>query len=132
MKGVIDMKNTVDVCVVSGQDLRRIFREELGGFLDRLCDKLRLNDQLLEAKEAADVLGVKTRTVWQWRKEGRLPYVEISKGSFRFRKSELEEFLAQRTKKEPTPSEHVDRIGRGHHCDADPSRGHVADFRRVG
>ena len=126
------MKNAVDVCVVSSAELRRIFREELNSFLERLSDKLRLNDRLLEAKEAADVLGVKTRTVWQWRKEGRLPYVEISPGSFRFRKSELEEFLTQRTKKEPTASEHAELLVRGNHCDADPSRGNVTDFRRVG
>ncbi len=104
MKGVAAMVARVEIPILTLDDVRRVVREEL--------ERFQLSDPLLDAKEAATLLGVKPRTVWDWRKEGRLPYVEISSGCFRFRKSEIEKFLDERTKREPTPTEYGRDVSR--------------------
>lgn len=49
-------------------------------------------DQLLDARAAADFLGLKAPTVYQWAGAGRLPNFKVG-GAVRFRRSELEEWL---------------------------------------
>ena len=83
------------------QVVRDIVREELA--------QAELRDSLITAKEAAELLGVKPRTVWAWRKEGRFPFVEIAPGQYRFRRSDLKRYVSERTNKEPTAAEYVAR-----------------------
>jgi len=98
------MVTRIEIPVISLDDIRQVVREEL--------DRLRLADALVDAKEAADLLGVKPRTIWDWRKQGRLPYVEISPSCYRFRKSDIEQFLAKRTRREPTSAEFAKKKNR--------------------
>lgn len=54
--------------------------------------------ELLTAKQAADLLGVSKQTLAVWRCEGRydLRYVKVG-ACVRYRRSDLEKFLEQRT-----------------------------------
>ena len=47
---------------------------------------------LLRPGEAARYLGISRTTLWRLAREGRLERVEIRRGSYRFRKSELQRF----------------------------------------
>jgi len=49
-------------------------------------------DGLLDAKELAQVFGVRRATIYQWAKRGLLPCVKVG-GVVRFRASELEKVL---------------------------------------
>lgn len=58
-------------------------------------------DDILIADEAAPILRVKVGTVYDWCAKGLLPHIRILAGKrravIRFRRSELEEFMRQRT-----------------------------------
>lgn len=60
-----------------------------------------IDDPLLLAHEAAELLNVRPATVYQWANKGLLPHVRIRTGGtrpvLRFRKSDLERFLRERT-----------------------------------
>lgn len=93
------MGTRIEIPIVTIEDIRQVVREEL--------ERAQAHDRLLDAHQAAGYLNVKVRTIWVWRKESRLPYVEVSPGTYRFRESDLKRFLSERTKKEPTPTEHA-------------------------
>jgi len=99
------MSTRVEIPILTADEVRQIIREEL--------ERMQTQDRLLEAREAAEYLAVKPRTIWAWRKEGRLPYVEISPGSYRFRESDLKTFVSERTKKQPRPAEYAAGMLRG-------------------
>jgi excisionase family DNA binding protein len=50
-------------------------------------------DRLLRAEEAAKLLGIGKRTVWQLRSRGDLPAVAIG-GATRFRMSDIQKLIA--------------------------------------
>lgn len=54
--------------------------------------------KLLKTSEVAETVSVKIPTVWAWCRLGRLPYIELSPRNFRIRETDLEAFLAKRTK----------------------------------
>jgi excisionase family DNA binding protein len=63
-------------------------------------EKLSEVPQLLTPKEAAEMLGVSTRTLAQWRKAGRhLSWIHLG-GQVRYRLSTIQEFMEHGT---PTP-----------------------------
>jgi len=95
------MVTRIEIPVPTLDEIRQVIREEL--------ERFQLADCLLDAKQAAILIGVKPRTIWDWRKAGRLAFIEISPGSFRFRKSEIQKFLDERTKREATPGEFAER-----------------------
>ena len=47
---------------------------------------------LLDTKQVAEILGITTRTVYLWRKQGRIPYIQLGK-RFVFPLSDLLAFL---------------------------------------
>lgn len=52
--------------------------------------------QLLSEKSLAEILDVSPRTLRTWRKEGRLPYIRISRGTVRYDLAEVMEALDER------------------------------------
>ena len=62
-------------------------------------------DRLLSSQEVAELLGLTVQTVWAMRRDGRLPYVETGEGRYMFRRSDIEEWIERRTKRERTPAQ---------------------------
>lgn len=52
--------------------------------------------QLVSEKNLAEILDVGPRTLRTWRKEGRLPYIRISRGTVRYDLSEVMATLEER------------------------------------
>ena len=52
---------------------------------------------LLNVEEAAALIGVSTGTLYHWIGERRVPIVRLSRRCVRFRRSDLEAWLSQRT-----------------------------------
>ncbi|HEH5945700.1 TPA: helix-turn-helix domain-containing protein [Legionella pneumophila] len=54
-------------------------------------------DKKLNTNEAANYLGVKPKTLWEWRNRTpvSLPYYRMSKRKFIYLKSDLDHYLAQ-------------------------------------
>ena len=96
------MGTQVDIPTI--EEFRRVIREELA--------RAQAQDRLFTAQEAAEYLNVNVRTIWAWRKDGKLPFAEISPGSYRFKESDLKAFLAERSRKEPSPSEYAANMAR--------------------
>ena len=55
-----------------------------------------VGDQLLTAREVADLLGVSAETVLRWTRRGELPAIRLPSGAIRFREAEIEAWLAER------------------------------------
>jgi excisionase family DNA binding protein len=53
----------------------------------------REQDRLLHVREAADLLGVSPKTLYQWKYEGRVPAVKLFGAALRFRLSEIEKLI---------------------------------------
>lgn len=65
--------------------------------------------QLLDADQAADLLGIERRTLWRWAREGMVPHRRLGGRLLSFRRDEL---LAWRDAQPGrTVSEALDRIG---------------------
>lgn len=59
----------------------------------------RQTDRLLTRRQAADFLGLKPQTLACWAMDGlHLPVVKVGARSVRYRLSDLERFLTERTK----------------------------------
>ena len=86
--------NTVEIPILTTEDIRRIVREEL--------ERAQAADELLDAKEAAAFLKVKVRTLWEWRRLGKIPFVKVGPKCYRYKRSDLREFVSQRSKQLPT------------------------------
>jgi excisionase family DNA binding protein len=56
------------------------------------CREERLNTRLLNVAEAADQLGIASKTLYKWVESGQIPYVRIGR-LIRFREADLEEWL---------------------------------------
>lgn len=56
--------------------------------------------QILSEKRLAGILDVSTRTLRTWRKEGRLPYIRISRGTVRY---DLDEVMAALEERKVNP-----------------------------
>lgn len=63
-------------------------------------------DRLLTVREAADMLGLKPATVYDWVYKRRLPVVKLSgpRGPVRFRESDLHRFIVQHTRPAVRPA----------------------------
>jgi excisionase family DNA binding protein len=55
-------------------------------------------NRLLKPQDAADMIGVKKSTIWQWCRSGRLPHIRVTPRCFRIRQSDLETYLAGQTR----------------------------------
>jgi excisionase family DNA binding protein len=55
---------------------------------------LPIQDRLLEAGEAAKVLGIRKSTVYQWAYQRKLPVVKLFNKSLRFRESVIRKLIA--------------------------------------
>lgn len=55
------------------------------------------NPQLIKAEALASMLSVSVRTIRAWQKEGRIPFVKLSRGTVRFSVPSVMEALEQRT-----------------------------------
>ena len=51
-------------------------------------------DELLSTAEVAQMLGVQPRTVDNYRREGKLPYLRFSIRKVKYRKRDVEEFIS--------------------------------------
>jgi excisionase family DNA binding protein len=61
-------------------------------------------DRLLTAKDAARYLGYSEGTVRNYASEGVIPSVKLPTGGLRFRRSELDVWIASRPAAEPAPT----------------------------
>lgn len=52
---------------------------------------------LIKAEALASLLSVSVRTIRAWQKEGRIPFVKLSRGTVRFSVARVMEALEQRT-----------------------------------
>lgn len=52
--------------------------------------------RLLRPAEAARAMGISTTTLWRLRKEGRIPVVEIRRGSIRIAEDAVRHFVEER------------------------------------
>jgi excisionase family DNA binding protein len=55
----------------------------------------RRTDRLLRVDEAADLLGVKPATLYQWAYQRRIPVVKLMGRALRFRESDLQKLIAE-------------------------------------
>tara|TARA_B100001559_G_C16348810_1_gene551650 strand:- start:429 stop:599 length:171 start_codon:yes stop_codon:yes gene_type:complete len=53
----------------------------------------------MTSKEAADYLGITTRTLKKWRQQRRLPFIQLGYNTVRYRETDLIEFLRKNTVK---------------------------------
>ncbi|HPO09710.1 MAG TPA: helix-turn-helix domain-containing protein [bacterium] len=93
----------MDVKILSEEDVRQIAVE--------VFQKLNTTDseQLLTVDGAAEFLNVSRQTIWSMRRRGDLPAVEIGKGCYRFRPSDLTAWITNRTRRERTPRQKAGR-----------------------
>ena len=58
----------------------------------------RAGSRLLRAEEVSEVTGLSVETLAQWRSQRRgIPYVKISRNCVRYRQSDLDSWLVERT-----------------------------------
>lgn len=103
------MENEVRVAVVPQNTIDKIFGElaDMKEIINRIADgqfqpvavdELREpekdQDELIDSKEAATILGVSTRTVQNYREAGTLTYYQMG-GAIRFRRSDIRDFLSK-------------------------------------
>ncbi len=55
-----------------------------------------MSTTLLTKRQAANRLGVSSRTVEKWQQEGKLSFIKISATCVRFREEDIERFIAER------------------------------------
>jgi excisionase family DNA binding protein len=60
----------------------------------RACQTPPAGDRLLDAREAAAMLGVSPKTIYQWAYERRIPVVKLFGKALRFRLSTIERLIA--------------------------------------
>ncbi len=48
---------------------------------------------MLSNKEAATILGISTMTLYRWRLQGRVPFVEYPRRIYKYRKEDIEKIL---------------------------------------
>ena len=53
------------------------------------------DQQVLNKPEAADLLRIKRRTLDDWMRRRRVPFIKLPSGAVRFRRDQLLEFLAK-------------------------------------
>ena len=53
-----------------------------------------MREQLLDVVAAAEMLGIKRSTLYQWAHEGRVPSVKLLGHALRFRLTEIEKLIA--------------------------------------
>lgn len=53
---------------------------------------------LVNEREAADLLRCSQRTVFQLRKDGRLPFIIVGKSGVRYRRADIERFIERNLK----------------------------------
>ncbi|MGB9878346.1 MAG: helix-turn-helix transcriptional regulator [Candidatus Pelagibacter ubique] len=58
------------------------------------------DEKLLSSQEVAMLLGVPVERIYTWTHMRKLPYIRISRKMIRFRKSDVEKWLQERTIKE--------------------------------
>lgn len=102
------MENEVRVAVIPQNTIDKIFGElaDMKELINRIAegqlqpaaiDEMPVaetdQDELIDTKEAAILLGVSTRTVQNYRESGRLTYYQMG-GAIRFRRSDIREFLS--------------------------------------
>jgi len=92
---------TFELTLLTREDVVRIVRSELA---KRDVERFS-HEGLLTAIEVGQVLSVKTSTVWAWRREGKLPYIELAPGEYRFRTSDILAWIDEREGREPTIGE---------------------------
>lgn len=71
-----------------------------------MTDELR---QILDADQAAELLGIARRTLWRWAREGMVPHRRLGGRHFSFRRDELIAWHNAQPGK--TVQEALDRIG---------------------
>jgi excisionase family DNA binding protein len=59
-------------------------------------------DRYLRNAQVAEILGVNSKTIQRWTKEGKLPHLRTLGGHFRYEESEIRE-IAARQRREATP-----------------------------
>jgi excisionase family DNA binding protein len=57
-----------------------------------------VTDELLNRKQVAQLFGVSPITVIRLQEAGKLPVVQIGAGSIRYRRADIERFIADSTK----------------------------------
>lgn len=57
-----------------------------------------MHDPLLKPFQVAEQLGVKTSTVWEWCRSGRLGFIVLSARNYRVRQSSVDDFLRSRSR----------------------------------
>ena len=51
-----------------------------------------------EPADVAAILGQHVQTIWAWCRSGKMPHIRLSARNFRIRQSDLDQFLADRTR----------------------------------
>lgn len=66
-----------------------------------VSEKIPPQKQLLDTKEASELLGIKKNTLYEWVIQRRIPFVKVGRLT-KFRRDSLEEWLKKRSQKEET------------------------------
>lgn len=77
--------------VISTDDLQKLIRESVSEILNTQLSRINppeKSEELLKIKDVAKLLKVHTQTVYNWKKEGRLPFRQIGKRIY-YEKSEV-------------------------------------------
>ncbi|MCJ7587344.1 MAG: helix-turn-helix domain-containing protein, partial [Candidatus Aminicenantes bacterium] len=62
-----------------------------------------MREALLDVKEVSGLLHVHSKTIYEWKTSGKLPFVSVN-GRVRFDKKQIEEFLERRRARFIDPS----------------------------
>ncbi|MBI5453937.1 MAG: helix-turn-helix domain-containing protein, partial [Deltaproteobacteria bacterium] len=66
-----------------------------------VSEKIPPQKQLLDTKEASELLGIKKNTLYEWVIQRKIPFVKVGRLT-KFRRDALEEWLKKRSRKEET------------------------------
>lgn len=90
----------MNIPILTEEDIRRIFREELQRFSTSIsaASARTEEDELVDSKEAARILGCTTRTLASYRSRRLISVTFLGPHKAMYWKSELEAFLAAHTR----------------------------------
>jgi predicted DNA-binding transcriptional regulator AlpA len=73
-------------------------KRNLGDQISYSSTSARRDEGLLKVEDVAKITGLSVETLAQWRSQKRgIPYVKISRNCVRYRQSDLDSWLAERT-----------------------------------
>ena len=92
-------------------------------------------DKLLTIKELADRLSVSVATLYEWRRQGEIPSVKLSRKTLRFKESAINDFISARSTRSFTGNTHSNAlslpVSTGHNKISSPHSGSDSNIEKI-